>query len=238
MTGLSVARCPRTADVVDTVLDGGDFDRVHVASCPACGPHVGRAAAFVRRWAGAAQEAGSGSPDPPPAAAGWTARLPLLRPAALVATVAAGVLVAWLVASGRPSGVGVVRSIGAAPAIAQAQLEALRMACEDTTAGFACVSAGPDHRHQVSVSLRNGAVVGVEARIDSTNGKTIDPSGGDVLFGRFAAAVLTPEAGAEVAAWLTANYPRCSTGCTGTLDAVRTEMRVGAQSIRLTITPR
>jgi len=235
-TGL---RCPRTSSVVDAILDGRDIDRAHVATCAACAAESERALRFTRNLAAATLDVSSGIPDP--AIAAGTRRMGMragrlsLRLLTLAGAVAAGLLIAAVVSlRPQPAGPGPI-AFGSVDR-AEGQLAFLNMVCNDGDPGVVCESRAPTHVHRVTLTTdAQGYVTAVDAVVESTDGKRLDKSGADVLFGRIAAAVLSPEAAAAATTWIRDSLASCGPSCSVELPQVEITLEDAPRSIGLTL---
>jgi hypothetical protein len=232
----AVARCARTAAILEAILDGepAPLDRSHVAACATCRRESERALRFTHSLATTATEASEAIPNP--ALVRGRARMNLrLAPIMTVASaVAAGLLIAAIVATRGQPPAGQGPSAFSSPDAGRQALASLDFSCR----GLICESTAPTHVHRVQLTEIDGRVVEVEARIESTDGKRIDPSGGDVLFGRIAGAVLAPESATAIAGWLRDAYTSCGAGCSIDLEEVGATLAIDERSIRLELRER
>ena len=232
-------RCQRTSIVVDAILDGRDFDRFHVASCAACARESERALRFTRNLAPATIDVSSGIPDPVIAAGtrrmGTRVGRLSLRILTVGAAVAAGLLIAAVVslraqpAQPRPVAFGSVDR-------AEGQLAFLDLVCDEGGPGVVCESHAENHVHRVTLTTgADGRVTAVDAVVESTDGKGLDKRGADVLFGRIARAVLSPEAGAAATFWIQDSFASCGSSCSVDLPQVSLILEDAPKSISLTL---
>ena len=232
-------RCPRTSIVVDAILDGRDFDRAHVASCAACARESERALRFMRNLASATLDVSSGIPDPVVAAGtrrmGTRVGRLSLRMLTVGGAVAAGLLIAAVVslraqpAEPRPGAFGSVER-------AEGQLAFLDLVCDEGGPGVVCESHAENHVHRVTLATdADGRVTAVDAVVESTDGKGLDKRGADVLFGRIARAVLSPEAGRAATAWIEDSFASCGSSCSVDLPQVSLILEDAPKSVSLTL---
>ena len=232
-------RCPRTSSVVDAILDGRDVNGAHVASCAACARESERALRFMRNLAAATLDVSSGVPDP--AVAAGTRRMGTrvgrlsLRLLTVGGAVAAGLLIAAVVslrtqpAEPQPVAFGSVTR-------AEGQLAFLDLVCDEGGPGVVCESHAENHVHRVTLTTDpDGRVMAVDAVVESTDGKGLDKRGADVLFGRIARAVLSPEAGAAATAWIDDSLASCGSSCSVDLPQVSLVLEDAPKSISLTL---
>lgn len=243
MTERALGRCGRTSAIVAAILDGdaSSIDRSHIALCAICSRESERAIRFDRSLAATAVEASDGIPAPAGAGEGsYGALAGLLRLrvapiATLAGAVAVGLILAAVIGSRVQAPADGQPSIAFSPAAtAHAALASLGLACDE----LICQSTAPNHVHRVVLTEAEGRVVGVEARIESTDGKALDLRGADDLFARIAAAVLEPEAGTATASWLRAEYPACGASCSVGLEHVSVVLEIGSQSASVTLRER
>jgi hypothetical protein len=246
MTDTAMARCSRSTGIVEAILEGGEMalDRAHLASCAICAREAERAMQFRRSLSATAVEASAGIPDA--ALLGrertWlrgrrTGRM-TLRILTLAAAVAAGLVIATVIGSRALAPTGRGPSIFGPSVAAQQRLEAMDLACGQKDGVMECMSLAKAHMHDVLLTLEDGQVVGVEARIESTNGKPLKLDGADWMFARFAAAVLTPEMRSDVVHWLGDEFAACGTSCSADIEGVHVELSKDTESVVLTLTPR
>ena len=236
----ALARCARTSAIVEAILDGTPtpLDGSHVATCPACRRESERALRFTRRLATTAAEASDAIPDP--ALVSGRARLNLrIAPIMTVAgAVAAGLMLAAIVATRGETPAGQGPSALSSVAAARQALAALGFSCQQPDGELICESTAPTHVHRVLLTVDDGRVVEAEARIESTDGTRLDPSGGDVLLGRIAGAVLAPESATAAADWLRGSYASCGAGCSTDLGKIGVALAIDERVIRLELRER
>jgi hypothetical protein len=246
MTDTTVARCNRTSGIVEAILDGNDaaLDRAHLATCATCTHEAERAMQFTRSLAATATEAGEGIPDVSLLGrdgsrlrGGRTVRL-TLRLLTLAGAVAAGLVIASLIGSRALAPTGPGASIFGPSGAAQQRLEAMDLACGHKGDLVECMSIAKDHMHDVLLTLDNGQVVRVEARIASTNGGPLNLDGADWMFARFAGAVLTAEMRSRGVNWVGDVFASCGTSCSADIDDLHLELSKATDSVALTLTPR
>jgi hypothetical protein len=245
MTDTTMARCSRTGAIVEAILEGNEagLDRAHTATCPTCGREAERAMRFTGGLAATATEASEGIPDAAllgrdgPRLGGRTGRL-TVRVMTLAAAVAAGLVIATVIGSRALAPTGRGPSIFGPSVAAQHRLGAMDLACGQRGAVVECKSAAKDHVHRVLLTLDEGHVVGVEARIDSTNGKPLRLDGANWMFGRFAGAVLAPEMRSRAVNWVGDAFSTCGTSCSADFDDLHLELSKGLESVVLTLTAR
>jgi len=240
MTERALARCGRTAAIVGAVLDGTEtpLDRSHIATCPICRRESERASRFDRSLAAAAAEVSDAIPDPA-ALAGerfvgpriGRLGLGMARITTLAAAVLVGLLVANLIGSRVQPPTGQSPSPFSTAEEAREALAPLGIVCQ----GLVCEATLPNHVHRVLLTENDGRVVGVEARIDSTDGNVLDLRGVDDFYARIAAAVLSPDVETAAASWLRAEYATCGAGCAVELEQVDIAVEVGSRSVSLTL---
>jgi hypothetical protein len=237
----TLARCGRTSRIVQAILDGVEapVDRAHVDACATCGRQSERALRFTRSLPAVAAAVADGIPDPVrlrrrrmgSRIGGFGLRM------APVATLAGAVAVGMLVAA-------VIGSRGQLPkefataATATEELAALGFTCGSVNAETVCRATAPDHVHRVTLTVSDGRVVEVEARIESTNGTDLDLRGVDDLLARIAATVLRPEVRTEVTGWVSDAYPSCGAGCSVELEHISLAMAKESASVTLTLRER
>ncbi len=174
MTDTAMARCSRTAGIVEAILDGDEaaLDRAHLAGCAICTREAEHAMQFTRSLSATAVEASEGIPDA--ALLGrertWlrgrrTGRL-TLRILTLAGAVAAGLVIATVIGSRALAPTGRGPSIFGPSVATQQRLEAMDLACGQQDGVMECMSIAKDHMHAVLLTLEDGQVVRVEARID------------------------------------------------------------------------
>jgi hypothetical protein len=245
MTDTTLPRCDRTGRIVEAVLDGNEagLDRAHLAVCATCLRETQRARQFLHGVSATAAEAGEGIPDLSlldsrrRLRGGRTGRL-TLRVVALAGALAAGLVIATLIGSRALAPTGRGPSIFGSSAAAQERLSGLRLSCEPIGTVVDCSSVAVGHVHRVLLTIEDGQVVAVEARIESTDGKSLVLDGADVMFSRFAGAVLAPEARGDAMNWITANFMRCGSGCTADLGNVHLDGSLGQHAVVLEISQR
>ena len=245
MTDTTMARCSRTGSIVEAILEGNEasLDRAHLASCATCSREVERAMQFTRGLAATAAEASEGIPDAAllgrdrSRLGGRTGRL-TLRVLTLTGAVAAGLVIATLIGSRALAPTGRGPSIFGPSVAAQQRLGAMDLACGQQDAVVECKSAAKDHVHRVLLTLDDGQIVGVVARIDSTNGKPLKLDGANWMFGRFAGAVLAPEMRSRAVNWVGDAFSSCGSSCSADFDDLHLELSTGTESVVLTLTPR
>jgi hypothetical protein len=238
MTGrMAVERCRRTAGIVDAALDGsiGPADRAHISTCAACRSEATRVERFEQRLSATSLAAGEGVPD-----AGVLPnrrRLNLMPFAGLAGAVAAGLIFAAIVGTrGTPDTP--PPSAFVSMAGARSELGIIDLVCDGTSGTIECRTMAPDHVHRVSLSEADGRITAAEMAVENLDGKTLDVTGADYLFGRMADAFLAPEAASEVAAWLQADYPSCAATCSADLDNVSLDFARDRTSITLVVRER
>jgi len=246
MTDTVMARCSRTPEIVEAVLDGNDaaLDRVHLAGCATCTREAQRARQFTRSLSATAAEAGEGIPDATLLdrdrswlPRGRTRRM-TLRVLTLAGAVAAGLVIATVIGSRALAPTGRGPSIFGPSVAAQQRLEAMDLACGQKDGVMECMAIAKDHMHDVLLTLDDGQIVRVEARIDSLSGGPLKVDGADWMFARFASAVLTPEMRSDVAHWLGDEFAACGSTCSADIGDVQLELSKGAEAVVLTITQR
>ena len=246
MTDTAMARCSRTAGIVEAILAGDEaaLDRAHLAGCASCTREAEHATQFTRGLSATAVEASEGIPDAAllERERTWlrgqrTGRL-TLRILTLAGAVAAGLVIATVIGSRALAPTGRGPSIFGPSVATQQRLEAMDLACGEQDGVVECMSIAKDHMHAVLLTLEDGQVVRVEARIDSTEGGPLKLDGADWMFARFAAAVLTPEMRSDVAHWLGDEFAACGTSCSADIDDVHLELSKGTESVVMTLAPR
>jgi hypothetical protein len=244
MTDSTLPRCSRTARIVDAILDGSPtaLDRAHLATCATCSRAAERAAAFTESLVATAIEASDGIPDAA-LIGGQRARIGragagrlTLRILTLAGAVAAGLVIATLIGSRALAPTGRGPSIFGPSDAAQQRLEGQKLTCTPDGAVVECLSKAPGHVHRVVLTLEDGQITQVVARIDSTDGKKLDLSGADVMMARFAAAVTSAETRSDVVNWISRNFMDCGGSCTGDLANVHLEGSLSDKSVVLTLT--
>ena len=249
MTDTAMARCSRTAGIVEAILAGDEaaLDRAHLAGCASCTREAEHATQFTRGLSATAVEASEGIPD--------AALLERER--------------TWL--RGQRTGRLTLRilNVGRGGGGRPGHRDRDRVACAGTdgpgtehpsvrrlppqqppTGSHGPGLWGAGRRGGVHVdprrttciavllTLEDGQVVRVEARIDSTEGGPLKLDGADWMFARFAAAVLTPEMRSDVAHWLGDEFAACGTSCSADIDDVHLELSKGTESVVMTLAPR
>jgi hypothetical protein len=245
MTDMAAPRCRRTSSILDSILEGNEaaLDRAHLATCATCSMEADRAMRFTHGLAATAAAASEGIPDASlldherARLGGRTGRL-TLRILTLAGAVAAGLVIATVIGSRALAPTGRGPSIFGPSAAAQERLERQKLACHPDAAVVECRSTAKGHVHEVRLTLTDGQIARVEARIESTDGKKLDVRGADVMFARFASAVLAPETRSEVVNWISANFMDCRTICSVDLEAVHVKGSVDEESVVLVLTPR
>ena len=245
MTDATMARCSRTSGIVDAILDGDEaaLDRVHLASCATCTRGAERATQFRRSLTATAAEATEGIPDASllggrrSQPGGRTGRL-TLRVLTLAGAVAAGLAIATVIGSRALAPTGRGPSIFGPSVAAQQRLEAMDLACAQKASVLECKSVAKDHVHRALLTLDDGQVVGVEARIDGTDGKPLVLDGANVMLARLAAAALTPEMRSQAVNWVSDAFRTCGPTCSADVDDLHLELTKGTYSVVLTLSQR
>ena len=236
-------RCHRTPGIAEATLDGvvSAGDRSHIAACATCRREWGRAVRFHSRLAATAAEVSNGIPHPATVAAGtswwtnlWHTGRRLAPIATLAGAVALGLFVATIIGTRAEAPLGRPTAFSAEAPARQA-LGLLGLVCAESDIGFACQSTAPDHVHRVVMTLDDQRVIEVEARIESTNGEALEVGGADVLLTRIAAAVLAPNAQADVAGWLSDEFAACGTSCSAELDGLRLALEIDPHVISFSL---
>jgi hypothetical protein len=246
MTETVMPRCRRTADIVEAILEGNEpgLDRAHLASCTTCSVEADRAMRFTRGLVATTAAASEGIPDASLLAPersrlrGRTGQL-TLRFLTLAGAVAAGLVIAAVIGSRALAPTGRGPSIFGPSAAAQERVEAMDLACGQKNEHLVeCTSLAKDHRHEVLLTLEDGEIVGVKARISSTNGKPLDVRGANVMFARFASAVVTPGVRSGAVNWVANSFAECGSSCSAELDGLHLELNRDIESVVLILSPR
>ena len=246
MTDTTLARCSRTGAIVEAIVDGdvAALDRAHLATCATCTREAERAMQFTRSLSATAIEASEGIPDASLLGrdrslmrGGRTGRL-TLRILTLAAAVAAGLVIATVIGSRALAPTGRGPSIFGPSVAAQERLGAMDLACGQTGGVVECKSVAKDHVHRALLTVEDGQIVGVEARVEGTDGKPLVRDGADVMLARIAAAVLAPEIRSEAVHWVSDAFPTCGASCSADFDDLHLELSTDAKSVVLTLTRR
>jgi hypothetical protein len=153
--------------------------------------------------------------------------------------VAAGLVIATVIGSRALAPTGRGPSIFGPSVAAQQRLGAMDLACGRAGAVIDCKSVAKDHVHRVLLTLdAEGQVVAVEARIDSSDGKALDLDGANVMFARFASAVLAPEMRSRAVHWVGDDFWACGATCSAGFDNLHLELTKKAESVVLDLTQR
>jgi len=248
MTQSALARCGRTSSIVGALLDGLDTqpaDRAHIAACATCLHDSERAVRFTRRLATAAAEAADGIPEPAVARGHRVngVRIGRLRVrvapvATLAGAIAAGLVVAAIIGTRAQPPAGQPPNAFTSVATATEALSPLGFICASSDAEAVCRSTAPDHLHLVTLTMAEGRVVEVEARIESTDGTSLDLRGVADLFARISSAVVASDLRAASDRWIRDAYPTCGAGCSSELGDVRVAMAKDGRSVSLSLRER
>jgi hypothetical protein len=240
-----LARCGRTSRIVAAILDGVEtpVDRAHIAACAMCGRESERAVSFTRSLPIAAAAVGDGIPDPVllrrqqfgVRIGGYLRMGPV---ATLAGAVAVGLLVATVIGTRSQPPASPLPNAFASPSTATEGLAPLGFVCGSMDVETLCRSAAPDHVHLVTLTVTDGLVVGVEARIESTDGTDLDLRGVDDLLARIAAAVLTPDVRTAATDWIRDAYPTCGGSCSSDREEIGLAMARERHSVTLTLRER
>ena len=246
MTDTTMARCNRTGEIVGAILDGemAALDRAHLATCATCTREAERAMQFTRSLSATAIEASEGIPDASLLGRdrsllrrGRTGRL-TLRILTLAAAVAAGLVIATVIGSRALAPTGRGPSIFGPSVAAQERLGVMDLACGQTGSVVECKSVAKDHIHRALLTLEDGQIVGVEARVDGTDDKPLVRDGADVMLARIAAAVLAPEMRSQAVHWVSDTFTTCGASCSADFDDLHLELSTGTESVVLNLTRR
>ena len=246
MTDTTMARCNRTGEIVRAILDGemAALDRAHLATCATCTREAERAMQFTRSLSATAIEASEGIPDASLLGRDRsllrgrrTGRL-TLRILTLAAAVAAGLVIATVIGSRALAPTGRGPSIFGPSVAAQERLGVMDLACGQMGIVVECKSVAKDHIHRALLTLEDGQIVGVEARVDGTDDKPLVRDGADVMLARIAAAVLAPEMRSQAVHWVSDTFTTCGASCSADFDGLHLELSTGTESVVLNLTRR
>ena len=194
---------------------------------------------FTRSLATAAAAVSGGIPDPVVLRreAGVSSRglLRMAPLATLTGAVAVGLLVAAAIGMRSQPPVSQQPEAFVATGAASEELASLGFACESVEAETRCLATAPDHVHRVTLTVDDGRVVQVEARIESTDGTDLDLRGMDDLLSDIAVAVLRPEWRTAAGDWIGDAYPTCGPRCSTDGEEVGMAMSKGSQSVSLSL---
>lgn len=246
MTDTTMVRCRRTSGIVDAILESNEtaLDRAHLATCATCTRAAERAMQFTRSLSATAAEVSEGIPDASrlgrdmPWIRGGRTRRVTLRVLTLAGAVAAGLVIATLIGSRALAPTGRGPSIFGSSVAAQERLGAMDLACGQKDGVVACEAVAKDHVHRALLTLADGQIVRVEARVDGTDGKPLVLDGANVMLARFAAAVLAPERRSEAVNWVSDAFRTCGTSCSTDFDDLHLELSKDTESVVLTLTQR
>jgi hypothetical protein len=158
--------------------------------------------------------------------------------ATLAGAVAVGLLVATVIGTRSQPPASPLPNAFASPSTATEGLAPLGFVCGSMDVETLCRSAAPDHVHLVTLTVTDGLVVGVEARIESTDGTDLDLRGVDDLLARIAAAVLTPDVRTAATDWIRDAYPTCGGSCSSDREEIGLAMARERHSVTLTLRER
>ena len=242
----ALATCGRTARIVEAILDGVEtpVDRAHIAACATCGRESARALRFTRSLPAAAAAVADAIPDPVLLRRQHVGvrigrfNLRMAPLATLAGAVAVGLLIAAVIGTRSHPPASPLANAFASAAMATEGLAPLGFVCGSIDVETLCRSAAPDHVHLVTLTVTDGFVVGVEARIESTDGTDLDLRGVDDLLARIAAAVLTPDVRTAATGWIRDAYPTCGASCSSDREEIGLAMARESQSVTLTLRER